>query len=311
MRRNNRGFVILVSTLLFAVSCNFIYSPIHGRENPNDQEAVLTSLLAVQPQAEEVMVSFPWRELYYDYYNDNEKIEEAMLVYSVGKAIPIRVAPLPSDSGGIFGFEFDESPVIFSKSIYNLNSGEDVWFALYPKTKNKWLAPLYEKISVRDIADIPTVSGAGPFTPEKGATMDEGGWFDQDDLVSGSNYTVGTNCYLVLRFNLPDRIRCLYASLQLSVPMNNGSDNAMIYPVCSLLFENMNDNERGDMVDINNGSSFLVSEAVSALGADITDAVNAAVVYGSDIFVIQVDGGAADWTDTYGSETITLDYEQY
>src|SRR6056297_1133562 len=106
----------LISLVLyFFVSCNFFFSPVHGRENPNDRDAVITSVLAVQPQPGEVVVSFPWRGLNYDYYDDDERIEEAMLVYSVGQAIPIRVAPIPPDSGGIFGFELGEGPAIFSK----------------------------------------------------------------------------------------------------------------------------------------------------------------------------------------------------
>lgn len=306
MKKKSKVFTILFLTIILAASCNFIYSPIHSRENPNDWNAVLTSLLAVQPRAGEVMVSVPWREFRYDYYDDDERIEEAMLVYSVGQAIPIRVAPLPPDSGGIFGFDFDESPAIFSESIYNLKNGEDVWFALYPRMGKKWLAPIYEIITVRDIADIPVVSGAGPYTPEKGATMDEWGWFDQDDLAIGAT-TVWAGFYLVLRFNLPDRIRCTYASLKMTATGTDG----MIYPVGSRLFEHVDDNERIGMVDFRNGNSFLVGDATGALGADITDAVNAAIVYGSDTFVIEVDGRAADWTNTYGSETITLDYEQY
>jgi hypothetical protein len=300
MKGKSKCFIILFLTISLVSSCNFLYSPIHSRENPNDRNAVITNLLAVQPQAGEVMVSFPWQESYYVY--DDERIEEAMLVYSVGKAMPIRVAPLPPDSGGIFGFKFDESPAIFSESIYNLKSGEDVWFALYPKMGNKWLAPLYEKITVRDISEIPVVTGAGLFTSEYSVVMDELGWlYDTNPLA------IPINGYLVLRFDLPERIRCTYASLK----MNATGTNAMIYPVSSRLFANVDENERVNMIDYLNGSSFLISDATGALGADITDAVNAAIVYGSDTFVIEVDGGTATWTDTYGSESLTLDYEQY
>src|SRR6056297_2649971 len=120
-------YVILSITavvFLFFSGCNFLLPPMHGRENPNDWEAQIYDVFAAQLSSDTVKVSFPWRDRFNN-YDDDDVIEEAMLVYSVGKAIPVRTAPLPPDSGGSFGFSFEDEKYLYSKEIDGLSEGDE------------------------------------------------------------------------------------------------------------------------------------------------------------------------------------------
>ncbi|MDZ7794335.1 MAG: hypothetical protein U5P10_11790 [Spirochaetia bacterium] len=139
--------------VLFFTACNFLLSPMHGRENPNDWKTQIYGVFAAQLSSNTVKVSFPWRDRFNN-YDDEDVIEEAMLVYSIGKAIPIRTTPMPPDSGGSFGFSFEDGKYLYTKQIDGLSEGDEVWFALYPRMGMRWLAPLYEKIEIKNPAEI-------------------------------------------------------------------------------------------------------------------------------------------------------------
>jgi len=312
-----KKWLLLCVAAVFCLSftaCNFLISPIHGRENPNDWEAQIYDVFASQLSSDTVKFSFPWRDRFNN-YDDEDVIEEAMLVYSVGKAIPIRTAPLPPDSGGSYGFSFEDGKYLYTKEIDGFSEGDEVWFALYPKMGVRWLAPLYEKIVLKDPANISVTVGAGPYVPEAGAIMASDGWINE--LNSGDSYfidgNVGVEQYLLLRFeNLPDKVKCTDA--QLYLPVVGDSDNGFAYPIITRNYEYIDDNTRLRLIDYNNGSSFTYAQAAGGI-ANVTNAVNAAIRYGSDTILMSIETGLSEGTLAppagYGDETLTITYEQY
>lgn len=297
------GIVLLLS------ACNFLLSPMHGRENPNDWEAQIYELFAAQLSSDTVKVSFPWRDRFNN-YDDEDTIEEAMLVYSVGKAIPVRTAPLPPDSGGSYGYSFEDGKYLYTKEIDGLSEGDEVWFALYPKMGMRWLAPLYEKIEIKDPVDIPVTIDAGPFSPEAGATMGYDGVINE--LQTSDSYTIsgtlGSEQYLILRFELPERVRCTNATL--SIPGTTTSFDGYAYPIITKYYEYTDESTRLRLIDYNNGSSFTY-DAAAAGTAVVTTAVNAAIRYGSDTLLFAIETGQNDGVTNFGAETLTITYEQY
>jgi hypothetical protein len=309
------SFCAILLSLLIALfaSCNFFYNPLHGRENPNDYEGTVMSPFAFQVQPGEVEISFAWREVYY-YHDDEDVVEEVMLVYSLGKTLPIRVVPIPPDLGGIYGYDRAKESMIYSERIGGLAVGDEVWFALYPRLGEKWLAPLYEHITLRDAEEIPFVTLAGPYSPERGAVMNYWGWMGSE-LGTSDSYTLENNTttsqYLVLRFNLPDRVRCTVARLTLPFAASS-TNNGLAYPIVYGYIEHLNDDgARIASIDYNNGSNFTISDAATGT-ALVTEAVNAAMRYGSDTILITLGPGQLENSSgNYGSESLTLDYEQY
>jgi len=283
-------YVILSITavvLLFFSGCNFLLPPMHGRENPNDWEAQIYDVFAAQLSSDTVKVSFPWRDRFNN-YDDDDVIEEVMLVYSVGKAIPVRTAPLPPDSGGSFGFSFEDEKYLYSKEIDGLSEGDEVWFALYPRIGMRWLAPLYDKIKIKSIPDMITVSPPA-ISPEDGFLMNSSGNIIAElPDAAFDDYTldnsIGTEEYLILSFDLPDDIQCTSADLYL--PVTNGSGNiGYAYPFISHLFRYTNESSRLQLIDYNNFDSFQFGQAEVG-NADISTSINAAIVYGSNTIII-------------------------
>lgn len=295
--------------VLFFSACNFLLSPLHGRENPNDWEAQIYDVFAAQLSADTIKVSFPWRDRF-NHYDDEDVIEEAMLVYSIGKAIPVRTAPLPPDSGGSFGFGFEDGQYLYTKEIDGLSQGDEVWFALYPRMGMRWLAPLYEKIEIKDPVNILVTTGSGPFYPEAGATMTFEGWINK--LNDGDSYTIdGTvdaEQYLLLRFELPDRVRCVNATIDMPVTGNNYDGYA--YPIITRNYNHTDESTRLRLIDYYNGSSFTYSQASTGT-ADITTAVNAAIRYGSDSLMFTIEPGQSENGSSFGAEFLTITYEEY
>lgn len=310
---SRRYFIIgttLLITLVFS-ACNFLVSPMHGRENPNDWKAQIYDVFAAQLSSNTVEVSFPWRDRLNN-SDDDEAIEEAMLVYSVGKSLPVRTAPLPPDSGGSYGFSFEDGKYLYTKEIDGLAEGDEVWFALYPRIGIRWLAPLYEKIEIKDPANIPVTVGAGPFFPEAGATMAFDGWLNE--LQTGDPYTidgtVGAEQYLLLRFELPDRVRCTDAVIDM--PVSGVAEIGFAYPIITRYYEHTDESTRLRLIDYNNGSSFTYDQASTGT-AIVTEAVNAAIRYGSDTILLSIDSGVTENSvaPDFGAETLTITYEQY
>ncbi|MDZ7794334.1 MAG: hypothetical protein U5P10_11785 [Spirochaetia bacterium] len=67
------------------------------------------------------------------------------------------------------------------------------------------------------------------------------------------------------------------------------------------------------LVDYNNSSNFVFGDAGSG-SADITEAVDTAIAYGSDTLLIAVESGASESTldpPYFGDEYLTITYEQY
>ncbi|MDY7028679.1 MAG: hypothetical protein SVR04_10315, partial [Spirochaetota bacterium] len=56
------------------------------------------NLFAYQTGEHEVTASFTWRDVFIN-YDEETAIEEAVMVYNVGEALPVRIIPLPPDSG--------------------------------------------------------------------------------------------------------------------------------------------------------------------------------------------------------------------
>ncbi len=301
--------IALIAVVLLFSACNFMLPPMHGRENPNDWEAQIYDVFAAQLSSDTVEVSFPWRDRFNN-YDDDDVIEEAMLVYSVGKAIPVRAAPLPPDSGGSFGFSFEDQKYLYSKEIDGLSQGDEVWFALYPRLGMRWLAPLFEKIEIKEKSSLPTVTDSNVL-PINAWLMDANGVITQPPTAG--NYridnTVGNEQYLILQFEFPKDIHFTSATLEL--PFSSIND-AAAYPFITPFVEYTDDSTRLKLIDYYNESNFTLQET-STGNADIVNAMNAAATYGSDIIVIIPSTGVVENSDNlYGTdERITYTYEQY
>jgi len=117
----------------------------------------------------------------------------------------------------------------------------------------------------------------------------------------------------LLRFeNLPDKVKCTDA--QLYLPVVGDSDNGFAYPIITRNYEYIDDNTRLRLIDYNNGSSFTYAQAAGGI-ANVTNAVNAAIRYGSDTILMSIETGLSEGTLAppagYGDETLTITYEQY
>jgi len=307
-----KGMIVVAAcVLLFSSSCTFFFSPLHGRENNDDPQSQIYNLFAAQTGEGEVTASFTWRSSVFD-YDEEEKIEEAVLVYNVGEALPVRSIPLPPDSGGTVGYEDKDGTYSYSKIIEGVSEGEKVWFALYPRTKKAWLAPLYESVEVRDYATIPIT---GPFIQAPinvyAGSSSGGVW----KLSTSDNYILsndGTHKdFVIFQFDLPRRISCTQARLRLPIHM---SEYARAYPVAFEHIEHMNGDEVMQLVDTAVYSEFIMDDSAIGVGtgnADIADALNKAVVYETNMIMIIVNPPLNINVTYDGTEQMNVTYVQY
>jgi len=301
--------IVLAGLLVFSLtSCNFFFIPQHGRENSNDAQAQIYNLFAYQSGANEVAVQFAWRDPVYIDDND-EVIEEAVLVYNVGEALPVRSIPLPPDSGGTEGFDFKDDHYIHTKVIDGLDEGDEVYFSLYPHTRKKWLAPLYEKITVKDLIDIPIVNDPFQYPAVFAFQFFVDGWMHE--VFDSDQYFLSNTEYLLLRFDLPDNIRCTQANLVM--PMF--ADSGTVSPVTFRFVEYIPDtNARLSMIDYSGGSTVA---SFNSMPVDVTEAVNAAIAYGSDALLIRKDTATGVGPFTHNSvgpppsEYLQLTYQEF
>lgn len=308
----SKGIILVAACVqLFSISCTFFFSPLHGRENSDDPKAQIYNLFAAQTGVEEVTAGFTWRSDVFS-HDDEEKIEEAVLVYNVGEALPVRSVPLPPDSGGTVGYENKDGTYSYSKIIKGVSQGETVWFALYPRTKKGWLAPLYESIEVRDYASIPV---AGPLiqTPINvyAGSSSGGVW----RLSTSDNYILSNDGtykeFVILQFDLPQRISCTQALLRLPIHM---SEYARAYPVAFEYIEHMNGDEVMQLVDTAVYSEFIMDDSAIGVGmgnADITDVINRAIVYETNMIMIIVNPPLNINVTYDGTEQINITFVQY
>lgn len=294
--------------LLLASSCNFFFIPQHGRENSNDAQAQIYNLFAYQSGENEVTVQFAWRDPVYIDDND-EEIQEAVLVYNVGEALPVRSIPLPPDSGGTEGFDFKDGQYIYSKIIDGLAEGDDIYFSLYPHTRREWLAPLFEKLTVRDPIDIPLIADPTQYPADSAFQFFDDGWMYE--VFDFDQYFLSNTEYLLLRFDLPDNIRCTQANLVM--PMF--ADSGTVSPVTFRFIEHIPDtNVRLSMIDYSGGSTVA---SFNSMPVDVTEAVNAAIAYGSDALLIRKDTATGVGPFTHNSvgpppsEYLQLTYQEF
>ena len=300
------GFLIIL-IILFTSSCNFFFIPQHGRENGNDAQAQIYNLFAYQSGENEVTVQFAWREPVYIDDND-EAVQEAVLVYNEGEALPVRSIPLPPDSGGTEGFDFKDGQYIYSKIIDGLAAGDDIYFSLYPHTRREWLAPLFEKITVRNSIDIPLIADPKQYPADSAFQFYPDGWMHE--VFDGNQYFLSNTEFLLLRFDLPDNIRCTQANLVMPIFAGSGS----VFPVTFRFVEHIPDTiTRLSMIDYNGGSTV----AFNSMPVDVTEAVNAAIMYGSDALLIRKDNATVVGPFTHNSigpppsEYLQITYQEF
>ena len=303
MKKIMFGFISLL--LVISVSaCNFFILPKHGHENINDSRAQISNIFAYQNAKGEVTAQFSWRyPLRIDDVDD--RIKEAVLAYSVGAPLPLRFVPFPTDKGGVVNFTFEDGQYLYSKTIDGLSKGDDVYFALYPRTEKQWLAPLFEKITVRDPDDIPLVVDATQYSAEPLFQFYTDGYIFEIESGSGQYWLSSTNLVL-LRFELPDKIHCTNA--QLTLPAFAGT--GIVYPITFKYIEWMGDDERLSTIDVNNTSAVADFNLPSL---DVTEAVNAAIVYGSDALLVETtaDVGPFTYNPSTPTEYLTITYQEF
>ncbi len=316
MRKKTVILFSISMVYIFLASCNFLISPLHTRENSNDWKKQIHNLFAEQLTDNSLKISFSWlgdRNFYYD--EDNIDIDEALLIYSTDKAYLSRTTLIPPEYGGSYRFDFSEEYHLYSKEISEFSKNEEVWFALYPKQGMRWYAPLYEKIVLQDASSIPTITSPS-MSPINGFIMDSSGY--HYELYTGSPgdpYSIessfGFARYLVLQFDLPDRARCLDATIYL--PVNGGAVIGYAYPIISGEFEYVDDTQRLRLIDYQNASTFTYDQAAAG-NANITAAVDAAIKYRSNTILFAIEDGSTENTTAgsgYGDESMVITFQQY
>jgi len=304
------SFFITFYIIACLTGCSFFFTPLHGRENGDDPQAQIYNLFARQTGVQKVTVSFNWRGTFFN-YDEKERIEEAVLVYNIGEALPVRSIPLPPDSGGTVGFDYKDRQYTYSKVLEGLSEGDTVWFALYPRTMKRWLAPLYETVTVRDPLSLPVL---GPLIKPvlRGYTADTLG--AAGELETGFNYPLFNDgfmeSYLILTFDLPKRIHCTQALLSLptSIP-----DIAHAYPVVFEYVENIDGNSLLKLIDESVSNSFPLDNSPGGAGggtADITDVVNGAILHETDTIAVRV-GPGTNTNPNFGTEEIQITFIEY
>ena len=312
----DKTVILLAISLIYILltGCNLLLSPLHTRENSNDWKKQIHNLFAEQLTDNSLKINFSWlgeRNFYYD----EDNIDEALLIYSTDKAYLSRTALIPPENGGTHKFDFSEEYHLYSKEISEFSKNEEVWFALYPKQGMRWYAPLYEKIVLQDASSIPTITSPS-MSPIKGFIMESSGY--HYELYTGSpgdsysiESSVGFASYLVLQFDLPDRARCLEATIYL--PVSGGTVTGYAYPIISGEFEYVDDTQRLRLIDYQNASTFTYDQA--AVGnANITTAVDAAIKYRSNTILFAIEDGSIENTTAgsgFGDESMVITFQQY
>jgi len=290
---------LFILIAILCTACNFIVHPLHGRENGDDPEAQIYNLFAFQTGEEEITASFTWRDVFYN-YDEKTAIEEAVLVYNIGEALPVRSIPLPPGSGGTVGFDFRSDTYSYSKVVEGITEGDTIWFALYPKTKRRWLAPLYESVTVRD---YPPAWEIEPFLiVERGFRSDPSSRLVE--LTIGENYPIDGSFegFAVLQFDIPSRVFVNAAFLYLNT---GGSGTVGAYPVTFKHVNGIEENILKKFIDTNNGSLFTLSDASSSpSSADVTQAVRAAILYETNTLYLVLESGTGGTINNFGVEDL-------
>jgi len=303
---------ILLPILIFTLTgCSFLLSPLHGRENSEDPEAQIYNLFAYQTGEEEVTASFTWRDVFFD-YDEDTAIEEAVLVYSIGIPLPVHTLPLPPDSGGMVDFTFEDDQYAYSKTVEGVSEGESVWFALYPRVKRRWLAPLYEKITVRsyplDWEFEPSIAAEEGFRKDPADSRLE-------RLEAGENYFLDgiIDQYAVLRFDIPKRVYVNTARLLLPFNAAPGAgEKAWAYPLTFRYVDGMDENILRRFADFENGVQFDLTAAFpSPSTADITRVIQKAILYESNAILIRMDSSEVNDINFGGEALENIEYYEY
>ncbi|MFP4490240.1 MAG: hypothetical protein ACLFNZ_02090 [Spirochaetaceae bacterium] len=306
--------MVFLSLLLSLASCELLFSSLHGRENIHDEQAQVFNTHGLQRSIGEVDAGFGWKGL--PRWNDGEEeVVEVLVMYGFGSPPPTKtLAAMPQSNGGKL-FAKEEGTCAYRWSLNAFEAGDEVWFAFYPRTEDAWLAAMYDKVTVKSAEDFEAV-GPENLLPVRGFTGDAYGteaWVS-GELTSGDSYdidriTTSEEYFLILQFDLPDKVWCTEALLTLT-PLTAGTTGTGSANAVSIVnIDQYSDYNVFDYFDFTHESTFNFTDAETG-SADITEAVNAAILLGSDTLAIRAATLGEGDTFNYDGEALTISYEK-
>lgn len=297
--------LIFLNLFLFVclVSCELFLSPSHTRENPDDEKAQIASVQARQIDDSDtytVELSFMWRDPS-DWTDENEYIDEVRVDYNIGSPPPSKVTTLFQKKSR--EFERETGTSLYTWTLDQFSPGDEVWFALYPKTESGWKAPLYEKIEVqeslgstltktfittKDTFLFDRAAGDVTSNPATPSVANPAGEYNEQFVVAG--------------YDLPDNTWCESATLELYDEVTLG-ETGYVVPLVSSSYGHSGPEETWYTLDFENKIEFTFSNGTQII--DITKAVNAAMLYKSDAVAIVASEGVTGANISLGSLNIS------
>ncbi|MFP4180827.1 MAG: hypothetical protein ACLFSA_12305, partial [Spirochaetaceae bacterium] len=134
------------------------------------------------------------------------------------------------------------------------------------------------------------------------------------ELTSGASYdidriTTSEEYFLILQFDFPDKVWCTEALLTLT-PLTAGTTGTGSANAVSIVnIDQYSDYNVFDYFDFTHESTFNFTDAETG-SADITEAVNAAILLGSDTLAIRAATLGEGDTFNYDGEALTISYEK-
>jgi hypothetical protein len=147
-------FVFPVIILMFLSSCDLFLGLPRLRENPDDDQAQVSSLSIGVRSPDTAEIFFVWKEQ--SRWEDREtEIDEIILVWS-DKSLPTG-----RDANFLNGYSSEtyKNPSFYSKIITGLSSGSRLYAALHAHSDTGWHAPLYAVAVLPDTSPVFVSSG--------------------------------------------------------------------------------------------------------------------------------------------------------
>ena len=290
-------FLVLILILIMN-GCSFLLSPLNIRQNPNDESAQIKQVKIAQTAPDTVTANVVIRDSLH-YFDEDEKIEEVFLAYSLETPPPSRMIFYPPEKGGTKSFQKEFGVVSYSWDIKGLEVDDEVWLAAYPKTEQKWHAAIYDKVTVEDI------TGAGGLVSIENVLLKNMYYVDAFDAGGGErlgvfevsgitrpieivNDTEESN--LILRFYLDNEITTCDSALLTIEPTSSGSGaNCVIFPMLN---------------NVSTGEGYTVAEN-ALLSRDGANAITLGDNFSAGINNVDITA-QVDWAISHGSNAIAI-----
>lgn len=293
-------FSLTLILILPSLSCNFIISNPHSRENPNDTEAQISKFYAFPFGTDKVITTWQWKE------NDkDERIEEILILHS-SNDYPEVLIPFTGES------ITNSSKTQFEWKDLKKNSTH--YFALHMKDEDDtWYAPLFAKTS------LPGEFESAVFGFTQSLQVNETGppYIESKTTSITVDNGAGPFSVLVIGLDIPDNIYILSATIE-TLTITGGittSNPLKVFPVSRFWNDNpesdagyyqLTDNNRDDYA-LDDSVSAFIDSAQPTLN-DVTEVIRKALLYDPKQIVFKIDGAGGSSVSVFNDTFMTIEY---